>query len=207
MIFQEYQYVKRQALFVTFLFSLFSTPVQAETVYVTDLLRLNLYEQPNPQGEVIKTVISGEVLEVIERQPRFAKIRTRGGVIGWTKSAYLVSEKPPRLIVTNIKKQLVKMKKKVKSTINDMQTAVVNAEKYQQQLITHTNNTKAQDALLQKLQLQNQEFEKSMKTYESSVPMNAYLISVVVFFLLGIGLSWYIIDYKIRKRHGGFRIY
>jgi len=199
--------VKRQTFFVIFLFTLFPFISQAETVYVTDLLRLNLYEQAKSQGSVIKTVISGEALEVLERLPGFAKIRTTDGIIGWTKSAYLVTDKPPRLIVTNMEQQLSKMKKQLKTANVDKKTALVKAKKYQQLLSTHKAKTKSQSSLLEKLQLQNQEFEKSMQTYKSSVPMNAYLISVLVFFILGIGLGWYIIDYQIRKRHGGFRIY
>ena len=199
--------MKRQVIVVMFFFTLLPSISHAETVYVTDLLRLNLHELPKSQGSILKTVISGEALEIVERQPGYAKVRTTDNIVGWTKSAYLVTDKPPRLIVTTMEKQLAKIKKQMKAASNKMKAEVKNAEKYKLLLKTHEATNKEQFTELEKLKLQNKEFEKSMRTYESSVPLNAYLISIVVFFIIGILLGWYIIDYRIRKRHGGFRIY
>jgi len=176
-------------------------------MYVTDLLRLNLHEGPKSQGEVIKTIISGDSLTIIERQPGYAKVKTADNVIGWTKSAYLVTEQPPRLIVTKMERQLSKAKKLIKKSNTDMQSALGNAEKYQKLLLENESKTGKQLKQLEKLKLQNKEFELSMTDYESSVPLSAYLISILVFFIIGAGIGWYIIDYRIRKRHGGFRLY
>jgi len=179
----------------------------AETVYVTDLLRLNLYEAPRSQGEIIKTVTSGDALQILERQPGYAKIKTTNGTTGWTKSAYLVSEKPPRLIVSQMGQQLISLKKKTANAIKEMKTAQENAEKYQQILHSSENNSKSQGTQLQKLKQQNLEYVQSMKTYGSSVPLNVYLLSLLLVLVIGIASSWYYIDYRIRKRHGGFRLY
>lgn len=196
----------KQFIFVIFLSGLPLSSI-AETMYVTDLLRLNLHEGPKSQGEIIKTIISGDSLTIIERQPGYAKVKTADNVIGWTKSAYLVTEQPPRLIVTQMEKQLSKIKKLIKKSNADKQAALINAEKYQKILLENESKTSNQVAQLKKLKLQNQEFESTMTNYESSVPLSAYLISILVFFIIGAAIGWYIIDYRIRKRHGGFRLY
>jgi len=198
--------VIKQSIFVIFL-SLLPLTSNAETVYVTDLLRLNLHEGPKSQGEVIKTIISGDSLNIIERQPGYAKVKTADNVIGWTKSAYLVTEQPPRLIVKKMEKQLSKAKQLIKKSNSNMQIALVNAEKYQKQLLQNESKTNSQLIQLEKLKAQNKEFELSMSDYKSSVPLSAYLISILVFFIIGAAIGWYIIDYRIRKRHGGFRLY
>ncbi len=196
---------KTAALFCTvFLFPVIAC---AETVYVTDLLRLNLYEAPRSQGKIIKTITSGDALQVLERQPNYAKIKTTDGTTGWTKSAYLVPDKPPRLIVSQIEQQLVSLKRQTANAIKEMKTAMENAEKYQQILHSSESNSKSQNAQLQKLRKQNNEYVKSMKTYGASIPLNVYLLSLLLMLTIGIASGWYYVDYRIRKRHGGFRPY
>ena len=197
----------RPSIFVIFFLTLLPSISYAETLYVTDLLRLNLHEGAKSQGKIIKTIVSGDALEIIEQQPGYAKVRTSDNVIGWTKSAYLVKEQPPRLIVTKMEQQLTQANKLANKSKKSMQTALANAEKYQQLLIEHEAKTKNQTSQIEKLKSQNQEFEQSMKGYESSVPISSYLISIVIFFIIGIAIGWYIIDFRIRKLHGGFRLY
>lgn len=204
---QERQYVTRQSFFVILFISLLPITSFAETAYVTDILRLKLYQNPKSQGEIIKTIISGDTLTILERQPRYAKVRTADNIIGWTKSAYLVYKPPPRLIVTNMEKQLSIARVQTKKSSDQMKIALTDTRKYQQLLIENEEKIGIQASQLEKLKLQNEEFEQSMAGYESSVPVKAYLISIILFFIIGIALGWYIIDYRIRKNHGGFRIY
>lgn len=76
-----------------------TTPVMAETVYVTDQLRLGLYAGEGATGQRLKLLSSGDQLEVVERQSHFARVTTQDGVTGWVKAAFLVDEKPAALIV------------------------------------------------------------------------------------------------------------
>ena len=75
------------------------TPAAAETVYVTDQLRLGLYAGEGATGQRLKLLSSGDALEVVERQTNFARVTTADGVTGWVKAAFLVSDKPAALIV------------------------------------------------------------------------------------------------------------
>lgn len=199
--------MSKQPIFAILLFSLLPIICYAETVYVTDLLRLNMYELPKSQGKILKSIISGDTLKIITRQPGYAKVRTSDNIIGWTKSAYLVTKQPPRLIIAKMERLLAQAKKQSAQAISERKAAIAKADKQQQLLLANEAKTNSQFTQLTKLKLQNQEFEQSMKIYASSIPMGVYLVSVVIFFILGIAISWYIIDYRIRKRHGGFRLY
>ena len=189
------------------LITFFSGQSLAETRYVTDLLRLNLHEQPQSQGEIIKTVISGDPLVILERQPGYSKVRTADGVIGWTKSAYLVDEKPPRLIVAQLEKKVAQLKKQTGKARDEKKLALKDADKYKKMLAANKQSSESTSTEIEMLRKQNKTYESAMQTYGSSIPLEVFLISILVIFILGYVLGWYIIDYRIRKRHGGFRLY
>jgi len=195
-----------KCLFAFCLISLFTAPVLAETVYVTDMLKLNVHDEPQSKGKTLTTLSSGDPIDVIERLPGYAKIRTTAGIVGWTKSAYLVTDKPPRLIVNELQEKLGHLQEQATQANKKAQTAIINAEKYQQLLQSTEQSSKQQTETLKKIQQENQEYESSMDQYESSVPMNIFLIVCGLLFFIGILLGWYIIDYRQRMRHGGFRI-
>lgn len=67
---------------------------QAATSYVTDRLRLGLYEQAGDAGERLRLLSSGDALEVLERQGAYARVRTDDGLVGWVKTAFLIEDKP-----------------------------------------------------------------------------------------------------------------
>ena len=70
--------------------------VSAETVYVTDILQLTMHEKQNSQGRLLRSLSSGTQLELLERSGYYAKVRTLDGLVGWTKAAFLVTDKPAR---------------------------------------------------------------------------------------------------------------
>jgi len=193
-------------VFLCCMIYIFVNPVMAETVYVTDLLKLNVTEAPKSQGKTLTTLSSGDPLVVLERLPGYAKIRTTNDIVGWTKAAYLVTEKPPRLIVAELKKRLTELENQTAQAKKNAQIAQSNAEKYQQMLQTTEQTAQQQSEELKKLQQKNQAYESSMDQYQTSIPMNIFLIACALLFLIGISLGWYIIDYRQRMRHGGFRI-
>jgi SH3 domain protein len=60
--------------------------------YVTDQLRLSLYEGANSQSKVLKLLVSGDVLDVDEIRGAYALVTTGDGSKGWVKRGFLVSQ-------------------------------------------------------------------------------------------------------------------
>ena len=77
--------------------------VLAETAYITDKLRLGLHEAADTSDRAFRTLESGQELEIISRDRNYARIRLPDGEQGHVKAAYLVSEKPARLIVSEMR--------------------------------------------------------------------------------------------------------
>ena len=71
----------------------------AETAYVTDNLRLGLHAAEDTNDRAFRFLDSGQAMEVIVRDRNYANVRLPDGVEGWVKAAYLVDDKPAKLIV------------------------------------------------------------------------------------------------------------
>jgi SH3-like domain-containing protein len=87
---------RSSALALLLLAPLIGSSAIAETVYVTDELRLGLYQGEETSGRPFKTLISGDALEVLERALMSIRVRTEDGEEGWVKTAYIVTVEPGR---------------------------------------------------------------------------------------------------------------
>ena len=59
--------------------------------YVTDQLRLSLYEGPNSQSKVLKLLVSGDVVLIEEIRGPYALVTSEDGSRGWVKRGFLVT--------------------------------------------------------------------------------------------------------------------
>jgi len=66
--------------------------------YVTGKLYLSLYQQADSGSQVIKSLVSGDRLDVIETAGPYAKVITDQGKEGWVKRGFLVKQKPASLL-------------------------------------------------------------------------------------------------------------
>jgi len=71
----------------------------AETAYVTDNLRLGLHQAADTSDRAFRTLDSGQELEILTRDRNYAHVALPDGVQGYVKAAYLVDDKPAKLIV------------------------------------------------------------------------------------------------------------
>jgi len=67
--------------------------------YVTGKLYLSLYEQADSGSSVLKSLVSGDRLDVLEIAGPYAKVITDQGKEGWVKKGFLVKKKPASILV------------------------------------------------------------------------------------------------------------
>lgn len=82
--------------------SLWLVPALAQDkdkLYVTDKLRLSLYERPDDRSKVVKLLISGDLLVIEELSGLYALVTTDDNVRGWVKRGFLVSEPTSNLLL------------------------------------------------------------------------------------------------------------
>lgn len=177
---------------------LVTVEAHAETVYVSDMLRVGVRTEPGTDGAPISVVVSGMELEVLERKGNYMRIRTKSGVEGWVNSAYATKQLPSRRIAENLEEE--------KTELNT-QIAELNKK------LTDAGNREA--ALAQKLQeltdlnmvlrerLQKNESGIPALPTPKSLPWWSWPVGFAVLLLIGfiIGVLWY--RHRIVKKFHG----
>ena len=197
--------LKRLALIA--LLSACTAVASAETLYVTDSLRLALYESEDTSDKPLANLVSGAPVQLIERSGSLARVRTSAGEEGWVKASYLVPDKPARTRVAELEAELAALR----SENAEYRGARANADASAEQLARTTAASKDSAASMQEaigqLERENAAYVARLESYRGSLPMpwvGAALLVTLVGGFAG-GLWW--LDALVRRRHSGFRVY
>ena len=179
----------------------------AETAYVTDNLRLGLHAAEDTSDRAFRFLESGQAMEVLIRDRNYANVRLPDGAEGWVKAAYLVDEKPAKLIVAETiaeRDALAAELESMKQSFAEPAAAIDRLEGEVGELKAQLDGAQVQ---ITDLEDENASIQGMKEQYRGSVPIKwvggAILLCLVVGFLCGL---WWV-DHRSRKRHGGIRIY
>lgn len=86
--------MKTYSLLTALLLLVLTSPLRAETMYVTDRILLGVHQQPSENSPIVTTVPSGTALTILQRQDTFTRVRLADGKEGWVSENYLKKEKP-----------------------------------------------------------------------------------------------------------------
>jgi len=223
--------MKQAALFV--LLSLFVLPTLAE--HITDKLVVGMYEKAEITGSPIQLLSSGTPLEVLKRSEGLSQVRLADDSKGWIESSYITQEKPASMMLLEAQAELrqLKMGADAVSTVSSSELPSVKDVKMQQALtLANARIAELEKDLLNlpAAHLAEQELgelkarvaralelltEGESASLTSLVPETKNeavelqyqpwimaALALVIGFAAGVGF----IDYRIRKRYGGFRI-
>jgi SH3 domain protein len=70
-----------------------------DKLYITDQLRLSLYEKASSQSKVVKLLQSGDLLAIEELSGPYVFVTAPGGARGWVKRGFLVSTPTSNLLL------------------------------------------------------------------------------------------------------------
>ena len=181
--------------------------VAAETVYVTDNLRLGLHEAADTSGPAIQTLDSGQELEILSRNRNYANVRLPDGTEGYVKAAYLVADKPAKLIVTETQAESDRLRVKLEDLRQQFAgpaaiIAALEDESAGLRVQADENETRVAELSTTVANLRQQQAQ-----FQGSMPLSwvggALGVCLIGGFL--VGLWW--VDRRSRQRHGGIRIY
>ncbi len=195
---------------VIVILAFFSLPLASwaqNTLYVTDKLILGLYAKPETSADNLATLVSGTPLQALERGKYFTRVRTPDGTEGWVKSAYLVEEKPPRLMLDEAQAANEQLKTQLQRTRRELDQLKVTSSDADTQLQKLRVSRDQRSTELERLQSQNLQLQQRVASQQRSVPLNWLIATGVLTLALGAWAGYAWIDYRIRRRHGGFRIY
>lgn len=178
-------------------------PGRAETVYVTDELRLGLYEGEQTRGRPFKTLVSGDALEVLERARVSIRVRTPDNDEGWVKTAYVVSKEPARRRVAMLSEANLQLIEERDSANAAKAAAEARIKSLQQDL----SIAEAGIENLPALEKANADLRAQLARAGAQVPLSWLMVSAGVALLIGALAGYFWLDRKIRRRFGGIRVY
>ncbi len=174
---------------------------------MTDILRLGIHEAQDTSDRAFDTLVSGAELEILERVPNYARVETADGRVGWVKSAYLVTEKPARLRVAELEARV----EELESQLASAQHALAGAERTKARIeerheASRSSATAARDTLA-RLERENEAYERRLDSYRNALPLKWVGAALAVTLVAGFAAGLWWLDLRIRRRHGGFRVY
>jgi SH3 domain protein len=179
----------------------------AETVYVTDSLRLGLHEAADTSDRPFDNLVSGTPLEVLERNTNYARVRVPDGREGWVKSTFVVTEKPAAARVLELEAEIAEFEAAAVAARAAQTAAEHELAALRSELKATTGSAESVQETIERLQSENGTYLRQLETYRHALPILWVISAVVVALVAGFlaGLWW--LDSSIRRRHGGFRVY
>lgn len=179
----------------------------AETGYVTDTLTLGLHRAADTSDRPFRNLQSGQEFEILSRDRFYANVQLPDGTMGWVKTAYIVSDKPAKLIVAETAAE----RDRLAAELAEVRAAFAEPEAVMNSLKVESAELRSQleqsRTRATELEEQNDDYKSRLAQFDNVVPLSwvggAILICLIGGFLLGL---WWV-DRQSRKRHGGIRIY
>ena len=196
--------ITRLVLFVALLLP---QVVLAETAYVTDNLRLGIHQAPDTSDRAFQTLDSGQQLEILSRDRNYAHVSLPDGTEGYVKAAYLVDEKPAKLIVAETQAEVERLQAELEQLRQQFAGPAATISGLEQELSTVQAQLDTSTTQVAELTEDNSDQRKRQSQMHYSLPLvwvgGATAVCLIGGFLFGL---WWV-DRRSRARHGGIRIY
>lgn len=179
----------------------------AETAYVTDNLRLGLHAAADTTDRAFRTLDSGQELDIISRDRNYAYVGLPDGVQGYVKAAYLVFDKPAKLIVSEVQAAFDNLQQELETIKAEFATPAATIRLLEQRVAEKDAALDSSASRVSELVTAIASYRIDQGQYRYSLPFKwvggAMFVCLLVGFLCGL---WWL-DYRSRRRHGGIRIF
>ena len=179
----------------------------AETAYVTDNLRLGLHQAADTSDRSFRTLDSGQELEILSRDRNYAHVSLPDGTRGYVKAAYLVDEKPAKLIVAETQAEVDRLQAQLEQLRRQFAGPAATISALEQDVSTLSAQLESNNTQIAELSDDNSDLRRRQSQMHYSLPLvwvgGATAVCLIGGFFLGL---WWV-DKRSRARHGGIRIY
>lgn len=179
----------------------------AETAYITDNLRLGLHRAADTSDRAFRMLESGQALEIISRDRNYANVRLPDGSQGYVKAAYLVDEKPAKLIVAETMAERDALATELDETKKAFAGPAATIQGLRDEAASVGSKLESAEAQIADLTKENASIQGLKERYKGSLPLSWVAVAIAVCLIGGFVLGLWWVDVRSRRRHGGIRIY
>ena len=94
-------------------------PVQAKTMYVTDVLKVTVRTGPSIENKIIKIIESGQRVEVLNPAQEWSQVRLFDGKEGWILNRYLISSETNKIRLDRLESEHSELKTKFETILEE----------------------------------------------------------------------------------------
>ena len=91
------------------------SPADAVTMYVTDKIEIMMRRGASTEYKIIKKLLSGDPVDVLETQGSWTRIRIQDGMEGWVNTQFLTEQKPKEVELGYLQAEKEKLSNEVNS--------------------------------------------------------------------------------------------
>ncbi len=179
----------------------------AETAYVTDNLRLGLHNAADTSDRAFRTLDSGQALEILSRDRNYAHVTLPDGVQGYVKAAYLVNDKPAKLIVTETQAEVDRLRAQLEELRRQFAGPAATIAALEQESSDLQSQVATDESRIADLTDENVGLRQRQSQFQYSLPLTWVSGAIGVCLIGGFLLGLWWVDRRSRQRHGGIRIY
>jgi SH3 domain protein len=157
--------------FIVFFIVLFSTVVQAETMYVYDIIKITVRTRPGVNNKIVAMIKSGERVELLkpeEPEKDWSLVRITNGKEGWVLSRFLTPKEPDGLVLDRLEKEYNLLKNQAVSMIEENKVYKKENEKLNSELKTNKEISKKIKSSYETLKKESAEFLELKSNYEKT---------------------------------------
>ena len=193
--------------FVCGLLALLPLLAAAETGYVTDRLVLGLHQAEDTSDRAFRSLESGQEFEVLSRDRLYAHVQLPDGTQGYVKAAYLVYDKPAKLIVNETQAEVDRLTAELEEAREAFAEPAAVIDRLKADAATLQGELDVNRTRVEELENENTAHRNRAARYQYSLPVSWVAGAIGVCLIAGfIGGLWWV-DHRSRKRHGGIRVY
>ena len=156
---------------IVFFIVLFSTVVQAETMYVGNIIEITVRTEPRIDRKIVAMIKSGETVEVLNPEKiekDWSLVRIANGKERWVLSRFLTPEEPDGLALAILRKKHETIKNQAVFLIQENNAYKKENKKLNSELKTNKKMSDKIESSYETLKKESSEFLKLKSNYEKT---------------------------------------
>ncbi len=159
----------KKVTFIGICLFLFCSISQAETLYISDFLRITMRTGPGIDHKIIEMIKSGQSVTVLEQGPEWTKILLPTGKEGWVLNRFLTPKPPSGLLLKKLEEKHAELSLQITTFIDENKRLRNENQRLDAELKTSSRNLKKVTDSYQKLKSGSAEYLDVKSRYEMMV--------------------------------------